>query len=167
VASYTPGPIEGITPPGDTAPPFTARIYGLEEVNLAVDAPAEVSEWFGDRGYVPVLGALDEITIRATLCPAGGGRHRLYLNGPMREATGTGEGDEVCVTLWRDDGHRSAILPDDLREALAAAGALEAFTAWPPSHQLEYVRAIEDAKRPDTRRNRIERTVAAAVERGP
>jgi Bacteriocin-protection, YdeI or OmpD-Associated/Domain of unknown function (DUF1905) len=163
--TYTPGPVEGVTAPSATAPPFTAVIYRLEEINLAVDAPSEVSDWFGQRGCVPIYGTLDAITIRATLVPTGEGRHRIYLNGPMREATGTGERDEVAMTIWWDEDPRDGDLPDDLRDALTTAGALDAFESWPPSHRREYLRAIEAAKRPETRQKYVERTVSAALSR--
>jgi uncharacterized protein YdeI (YjbR/CyaY-like superfamily) len=57
------------------------------------------------------------------------------------------------------------VVPDDLLAALDEAGLRDAFEAWPPSHQREYVLAIEDAKRPETRAKRIQRTVAATRER--
>jgi Bacteriocin-protection, YdeI or OmpD-Associated/Domain of unknown function (DUF1905) len=152
-----------VTPPEATAPPFTATIYRLEEINLAVDPPAEVSDWFDRRGPVPVLGTLDDLTIRATLVPTGGGRHRLYLNGPMREAADKDEGDEVRMCLWLDPAPRDVDPPEDLRAALVAAGALEAFETWPPSHRREFIRAIENAKRPETRQKYVEQTVAEAV----
>ena len=122
-----------------------------------------MSDWFGRRGPVPVLGHLQGVTIRGTLVPTGGGRHRLYLNGPMREAAGLDEGDEARLVLWLDDQPRAPTVPDDLRAALEAAGALCAFEAWPPSHRLEYVRAIDQAKRPETRQKYIERAVRKAL----
>ena len=161
--TYTPGPVEGVPKPRRTAPPFTARIYRLEDINLAIDLPAEVSEWFGHHGFVPVYGMLAAITIRANLVPTGKGRHRIYLNRPMREASATGEGDEVRVTLWLDEDPRDVELPEDLREALVAAEALDGFLSWPPSHQREHIRAIESVKRPETRSRTIERSVAAAL----
>jgi uncharacterized protein YdeI (YjbR/CyaY-like superfamily) len=49
--------------------------------------------------------------------------------------------------------------PADLMAALAAAGLAEAFLALPPSHRKEYVEWIDGAKKPETRRRRIEGTV--------
>jgi Bacteriocin-protection, YdeI or OmpD-Associated/Domain of unknown function (DUF1905) len=163
VGTYTPGPTDGIEPPPETAPAFTARVHRLEEINFAVEVPAAVSAWFDRNGPVPVYGLLGSTTIRATMVPTGGGRHRVYLNGPMRIATGTGEGDEVHLTLWLDEDPREVEVPDDLRCALVAAGALEAFAAWAPSHRREYVRAIESVKRPETRAKYVQRTVDKAL----
>lgn len=51
-------------------------------------------------------------------------------------------------------------LPADLKEALAAApGAEQRFLALPPSHQREYLKWIDEAKRPETRARRIQATI--------
>ena len=165
MGTYTPGPIEPVDQPADTAPPFAADVYRLEDINFAVDAPAAVSDWFDRKGYVPVVGHLADVSIRGTLVPTGGGRHRLYLNGPMRDAAGLVEGDTVDVVLWLDPDPREQNIPDDLVDALTAADVLDAFNGWPPSHRLEYLRAIDGAKRPETRAKYIDQAVAAARER--
>ena len=51
-------------------------------------------------------------------------------------------------------------LPSDLTEALAAAHLVDVFQALPPSHQAEYLHWINEAKREETRRRRIEGTIA-------
>jgi len=156
--------VPGIVVPDETAPPFTAVVEALG-INRAIEVPPGVSEWFAERGPVPVLGLLDDVGVRGTLVPTGAGRHRLFLNAEMREALGVGVGDFLEVVLWRDPEPRDPELPDDLRLALERAGALEAFLTWPPSHRREYVVAIDEAKRPETRRRRIDRTVAATLDR--
>ncbi|MEZ5255731.1 MAG: YdeI/OmpD-associated family protein [Ilumatobacteraceae bacterium] len=42
---------------------------------------------------------------------------------------------------------------------MQAAGVRETFDALAPSHRKEHVRAIEDAKKPETRARRIERAI--------
>lgn len=163
MANYTPGIVPGLRPPADTAPEFTAVAYG-HGLNVAVNLPEEVSGWFGEQRHVSVLGLLDGAGIQATLAPRGGGRHRLYLNNEMRSAVGIEVGDRVTITLWRDPDPRDPELPEDVRTAFDAAAVLESFLAWPPSHRREYLVAIEDAKRPETRWRRIEQTIAAVEE---
>jgi hypothetical protein len=90
----------GLERPGETAPEFTAVVYG-HGLNVAVNLPEEVSGWFGDRGKMRVLGLLNGIGMRATLMPRGAGRHRLYLNAAMRQEAGVAVGDSVGVVLWR------------------------------------------------------------------
>jgi uncharacterized protein YdeI (YjbR/CyaY-like superfamily) len=51
-------------------------------------------------------------------------------------------------------------LPEDVRLALAAEEAAERrFATLPPSHRKEHLRWIEEAKRPETRRRRLETTI--------
>lgn len=56
---------------------------------------------------------------------------------------------------------RTVTTPDDLAVALDAARVRAAFEAMSVSHRKEWVRAIEDAKRPETRTKRIDECVAA------
>lgn len=60
------------------------------------------------------------------------------------------------------------LIPDDLLEALEKhVGALENFKGWTNSQQLGAVFWLDQAKRPETRLNRIERIVAAARDNLP
>jgi uncharacterized protein YdeI (YjbR/CyaY-like superfamily) len=52
-------------------------------------------------------------------------------------------------------------LPEDFARALDASPAAKArFVAMPPSHQREHLGYIDEAKRPETRQRRIEKTIA-------
>jgi uncharacterized protein YdeI (YjbR/CyaY-like superfamily) len=51
-------------------------------------------------------------------------------------------------------------LPPELASALQGnAAAQQAFFAMPPSHRLEYVRWIEEAKQPQTRVSRAQKAL--------
>ncbi len=57
-------------------------------------------------------------------------------------------------------------IPPDLGRALRAdAAAQSVFQRLPPSHQREYVKWIEEAKKEDTRRKRIEKTLAMLLQK--
>lgn len=61
---------------------------------------------------------------------------------------------------------RPVTIPADLRQALEAHGAARAvFDALPPSHQREYVAWITEAKKEETRRNRIQKTLAKLLDK--
>ena len=81
-----------------------------------------------------------------------------------REAAGVADGAAFTVTLTLDDAPRTVAAPDDLRAALAAAGAADRWDRLSYTHQREHVAAIEGAKKPDTRARRIA-TCVAMVER--
>lgn len=60
-------------------------------------------------------------------------------------------------------------LPEDFARALDASPEAKArFAAMPPSHQREHLGYIDEAKKPETRQRRIEKTIATldAEQRG-
>ncbi|MCY4663095.1 MAG: DUF1905 domain-containing protein [Acidimicrobiaceae bacterium] len=95
-------------------------------MNMAVDVPAAVSEAFGLRGLVPVVGTADGTELTATLVPVGGGCHRLLLNAPVRNSIGKGAGDQVTIQIRLNPEDRT---PADLQESLTGSGA------WPPGRR--------------------------------
>ena len=80
---------------------FKARIYKLG-INPCVDVPKRVSDAFKKLGYIPVKGKLERVDIRATLCPKGNGRHRLYVNGDMRKRAVVDTGNTVSISVSFD-----------------------------------------------------------------
>jgi hypothetical protein len=48
-------------------------------------------------------------------------------------------------------------LPDDLNHALDAAGLRDTFMNMSPSHRKEYLKWIDEAKKPETRQRRLEK----------
>lgn len=90
-----------------------------------------------------------------------GGRSLIPLSGENRAAAGVAAGDEVQVEIERDDAARDTPVPADLAAALADQPTARAFfETLAPSHRKEWVRWVEEAKRPETRTARIEKTVA-------
>jgi len=67
------------------------------------------------------------------------------------------------VSLRLDDSPREVVVSDDLAAALDRAGVRDRFDAMAYSHRREYVRWVEEAKRPDTRQRRIEGTCAMVL----
>jgi uncharacterized protein YdeI (YjbR/CyaY-like superfamily) len=56
---------------------------------------------------------------------------------------------------------REVEVPEDLARALEDAGARAAWDGLSFSHRREWVQAIEEAKRDETRARRVERAVAS------
>ena len=66
----------------------------------------------------------------------------------------------MTVDIDVDDEPRTFDVPEDLQKALAAdVEAASAYGGMSYSHRREYVDWIAEAKRPETRRRRIERTL--------
>ena len=148
---------------------FVGMLYELSSnyahiMNVALDVPAEVSDAFGLRGHVPVVGTADGAELIATLVPVGGGRHRLFLNGAVRNAIGKGAGDPVEIRIRLDRSDRTPETPADLREALAEDGASAAWEALAPSRRKELLVWLAGAKRDQTRAARIGRIVQSSLD---
>lgn len=91
-----------------------------------------------------------------------GGQNLIGISKANRAELGVEIGDEVDTLVELDEAPREVEVPGDLAAALAATpGAREAFDRLPYTHRKEHVRAVLDAKRPETR----ERRIAAAVEK--
>jgi Bacteriocin-protection, YdeI or OmpD-Associated/Domain of unknown function (DUF1905) len=89
-----------------------------------------------------------------------GGENLIGLRRSVREAAGLSLGDMAEIEVALDEAERTVEVPDDLSAALAAdpeAGA--AFVALAYSHRKEYVRWVTEAKRQQTRLDRVAKTV--------
>ncbi|HTS17100.1 MAG TPA: YdeI/OmpD-associated family protein [Verrucomicrobiae bacterium] len=51
-------------------------------------------------------------------------------------------------------------IPKDFADALRAAGLSDLFQTWTASHRREYLKWISEAKRPETRKERIRKSIA-------
>lgn len=125
-----------------------------------ITVPFDVQKVFGTKARVPVRGTINGFPYRSSIMPMGG-RHMMAVNKQMREGAGVAAGDTVTVVMERDDESRTVDVPPDLAKALRADKAAKA--AWEKlsyTHQKEHVRALEEAKRPETRTRRLESTLA-------
>jgi hypothetical protein len=130
-----------------------------------VDVPPEVIEALGGKGRIPVTATFDGVPYRGSIVRMGGGAVLGVQKAIMAEA-GVSVGDTLTVVIRNDDAPREVEVPNDLAEALGRDDvARAAFDGLSFSHKLEYVDAINEAKRPETRARRIERTIQAMHQR--
>ena len=123
-----------------------------------VEVPFDIELVFG-RVRAPVRGTVNGAPFRSTIMRYGG-TYYLGLNKELRTAANAEAGDKVTVELKRDDAPREVDVPSNLRATLAAApDARAAFEQLSYTHRKEYVRWIEEARREETRRRRVERVV--------
>jgi Bacteriocin-protection, YdeI or OmpD-Associated len=86
------------------------------------------------------------------------GRFLLGLSNANRQAAGVEIGDEVEVELEFDAEPRVVAAPADFARALGADPiARAAYERLPEGRKREHLRAIESAKKPETRTRRIEK----------
>jgi hypothetical protein len=107
----------------------------------------------------PVTVTVNGYSYRTTAVRMGG-RFLVPPSAENREAAGVGAGDEIIVDMESDTAPREVELPDDLASALDDA-ARTTYDGLSFSHRKEWVRWVEEAKKPETRTARIEKTVAA------
>ncbi len=121
--------------------------------------PFDVEKTFGQK-RVKIKATIDGEPYRGTLVRMGTPHHMLIVLKEIREKIGKSFGDEVTVELEEDLELRQVPIPADLQQALQAEPAAQAFFSHLSySHQKEYVRWVEEAKRDETRQVRIQRTI--------
>ena len=123
--------------------------------------PFDVPKVFGTRARVPVRGMINGFPFRSSIVPMGGGRHCMVVNKDLRAGARAKGGEMISVVLERDTEPRTVEPPADFLRALRANK--EARATWDKlsyTHRKEHVRAVEEAKRPETRARRIERSIS-------
>ena len=122
------------------------------------EVPLDVPAIFG-RARPPVRVTIGAHTYRSTIAVYGG-RYFLPLNRQNREAAGVAVGERITVELEADLEERTVEVPDDLRAALDGDDqARSAFESLSYTHRREYADWIVEAKRDETRRRRIAKTL--------
>jgi uncharacterized protein DUF1905/bacteriocin resistance YdeI/OmpD-like protein len=131
---------------------------GSEVTSITI--PFDVKEAFGTRARVPVRGTINGFSFRSSIFPMGGGQHYMVVNKEMRAGAGVSGGDTITVMMERDDEPRTITVPDDFARALKKnKTALSAWEKLSYSHHKEYVKAIEEAKKPETRQRRVDKAI--------
>lgn len=140
---------------------FTAIIEKHPGMDASyVTIPFSVPEVYGTKGQVKVKAMIDTYELRGSLAPMGGGCHVLGIRKEIRNAIGKTFGDEVEIKLEPDTEPREVKIPTDLNELIGLnPKAKHAFDKLSFTHRNEYVNWIEEAKKPETRQRRLEKTI--------
>jgi hypothetical protein len=138
---------------------FKAVIQGAGGGGAYVDVPFDVEEAFGSK-RPRINASIEGVPYRGTLVRMGGPRHVLIILKGIREQIGRSVGDEVKVTLEPDTEPRVVAVPGDLASALKRDRQAKAFfDTLSYTHRKEYVAWIVEARKDETRRARIARTL--------
>ena len=138
---------------------FKARIEEADRGGACVLFPYDVEKEFDTRGRVPVKAKIDGVPYTGSLIKHGRPEHMLPILKAIRERIGKQLGDEVEVVVQRDEAERTVEVPAELAEALKQEKLLPIFEKLSYTHQREYCRWISEAKREETRQNRIVKAV--------
>src|SRR4029450_10798335 len=126
-----------------------------------LEVPPEVVESLGQgkRPRVAITINGHSWKSRVAIMPR---RSLLGLSNVNRQAAGVETGDEVEVELEFDPAPRVVAEPADFARALSGDPiARSGYALLPDGRKREHVRAIGSAKKPETRRRRIEKALAA------
>ena len=138
---------------------FTAVIQNAGGGGAFVEVPFDVEKEFGAKK--PRVRALIEgVPYRGLLTRMGSEHHLLIILKGIREQIGKTFGDEITVTVEPDTEPRVLEIPDDLTKALSQNEEAKAFfDKLSYTHRKEYVNWINEAKKEETRQNRLTKTI--------
>jgi|SRR5215203_6776691 len=134
----------------------TVELGGKTATGIPV--PDDVIEALGSGNRPPVTITINGYTYRTTAVRMGG-RFFVPLSAENREGAGVAAGQSIGVDIEPDTAPREVTLPDDLAAAMDDV-ARAAYDGLSYTHRKEWVRWVEEAKKPETRAIRVEKTVA-------
>ena len=142
---------------------FTATL-SVRGNSVAVPIPFDPNEVWGTRDRHDVSGTINECRIRGALQPDRDG-YVLMLGPSWRRDNGLALDEEVRVEL-APEGPQMDNMPADFADALAANPEAKAFfESIAPFYRKNYLRWIEDARRPETRTRRIGEAMTQLAEK--
>ena len=142
---------------------FTAEVLAAQGGGHAVVVPKDVAATLSSK-RPPVLAHINGVEYRSRLMVYGG-QYYLGLRKDLLRQLDIRAGDQVDIELAEDHQERVVVEPPELTQALAdnpAAGA--AYKKLPFTHRNEYARWIDEGKKPDTRADRVAKTIKRLTE---
>jgi bacteriocin resistance YdeI/OmpD-like protein/uncharacterized protein DUF1905 len=140
----------------------TLELHGKTATGISV--PDDIVDALGAGKRPPVVAKIGGHTFRTTIAPMGG-QYLLGVSADNRTAAGAKAGDELDVEIELDTVPREVTVPDDLAAAIGAdQQASVTFESLSYTHRKEWVRWVEEAKKPETRQTRLAKTVEALRE---
>jgi len=138
---------------------FHTRVLLEGKTATGIQVPDDVIAGLGGGKRPAVLITINGYSYRTTAMFMGG-RFMVPLAAEHRTGAGVSGGEEVDVDIELDTAVREVVVPADLAAALAAQPSVLAFfDQLSFTHRKEWVRWIEDAKKPETRQARLAKTI--------
>lgn len=138
---------------------FTATIQNAGGGGAFVEVPFDVEAAFGSK-RPKVKATIEGVPYRGILSRMGGEQHILIILKEIRAQIGKTFGDEVTITVEPDTEPRVIEVPAELKKAFRAEKEAKAFfDKLSYTHQREYVLWINEARKEETRQNRIAKAI--------
>jgi len=140
---------------------FDGELFLNGKTATGIRVPDDVVAELGGGKRPAVRVTLRHHTYRTTIAPMGG-EFWIPVSAEQRDKAGVAAGDKLAVTVELDDAPRVVEVPDDLGAALGADRAATAFyETLSFTNQRQYVEWVTSAKKPETRADRIVKTMEA------
>lgn len=138
---------------------FAAEIKEGDRGGAYVEIPLDVEKEFGKK-RVKVKVLFETIPYRGLLVRMNTECHILGIRKEIRDSLNKKIGDKVNVILEEDFEVRTVDLPDELASLFSKDRKLkEKFEQLSYTHQKEYVNWINEAKKEETRKSRVEKMI--------
>jgi antitoxin component of MazEF toxin-antitoxin module len=143
---------------------FSAEVLsGDQGGGHAVVVPKDVAAMFSSKRPA-VVAHVNGVEYRSRLAVYGGQSY-LGLRKDLLKQLAVGPGDVVQVELAEDNQERVVVEPTELTAALAENPAAKAaYERLPFTHRNEYARWIDEGKKPETRADRVAKTIKRLTE---
>lgn len=146
---------------------FVQKIKKHPKINAAyIEFPFSVEEIFGKKGQIKVKVIFDNlIEYRGSLAKMGTKCHTLGIVQSIMKDLNKNFGDEIRVKLEEDTEERIVEIPEDIRilfndnEKVA-----KLYNSFSYTKRKEFIRWIENAKKPETRERRKQRMIEMILE---
>lgn len=139
---------------------LTSTLLQTGKTTTGIVVPAEIVAALGGGKKPAVNVTVNGFAYRSSIAVMGD-NYMIGMSAERREASGLKGGDAIEVTLELDEAPRVMAVPADLQAALDADPAAKAyFATLSYSNQRRHIDPINDAKSPETRARRIEKSVA-------
>lgn len=138
---------------------FRALLMQTGKTAAGMEVPPEIVEGLGGGKHPAVKVTINGYTYRSSIAVMGG-VFMLGVSAANREGAGVEAGQTLDVEVALDTEPRKIEAPEDFAAALAAdPEAKKFFEGMSYSNQRRHVDPINDAKTPETRQRRIEKSV--------
>jgi bacteriocin resistance YdeI/OmpD-like protein/uncharacterized protein DUF1905 len=126
-----------------------------------VVVPDDTARSLGSGRRIPVRASFNGVAYQGSMV-SWSGTYCIGVTKAIMGQAGVSVGDSLDVVVELDEVQRDVEIPADLQTVLSKRKDLK--VAWDRmsfSHRREYVNAITEAKKPETRQRRIAKTVEA------
>lgn len=140
---------------------FDAPLYEVDRSTL-LRLPEKASKKLPSRGQVAVRGTINDHPFQTVLEPDGSFGHWMKVDKQLQKASGLKPGDTATLDLQPVSEWPEPQVPADLKEALTAAPKTIQLL-WKeitPTARWEWVRWVNATRNADTRRKRVEVSIA-------